>query len=56
MPGRGWWKKDDIEKATKGIDDLKAELRSQKRSAKIYLIIGTVFSGIFGYILGKFFP
>jgi len=38
----------------KGVEELKKEMKNQKRTQRIYLIIGIVASGFLGYFLGKF--
>ena len=39
----------------KGIEELKKEIRNQKRTQIIYLMIGITASGFLGYFVGKFF-
>jgi len=39
----------------KGIEKLQKEIQNQKRTQRIYLIIGITASGFLGYFLGKFF-
>ena len=49
-----WTSKGTDPEVKKGIKEILTDLENQKKSARIYVIIGIVLSGLFGYVLGKF--